>query len=1633
MANYFVACGGTGAHVMLAMVRLHLLGYPFGFFKDKRFPDLFLIDQDDGGGTRGGGTTAWEEVKKLLEKHSGRYDPKTAFGFNGTPNTQTVMPLPVGEDGSWYEELNGNLAFRFNGVGVLPLITSEDQRRIEYSRGMMGSPAVGSLLFSLKEYDQEESGQNFDKEYRSLLEKCSSEDASVVVCGSIVGGTGASVAPTLADRLSGKASKVMAVLVHQWFELDEEDKSNENHEKSRDRNLIMRQNAACGLAYSGKSLATSVATVLVGGPSESFVKRKYSGDNQQENHDSYLHVVAALAGLIHLFQDPKELGLYGVSGSSDQELTTDIRIGGSSDSTLGALIEKAKRLSNVLEIYCEALEKYVHETEGRNWIQKFRHLLNFGFIETHLLKVYEWVLDEVGGNSSKFESVCQELRNISEGYKSVLNWLKGLMSDRANQDKDEKWRLYISQVEQLRETDGTFATYKPRHLVDNKGEFIALTLFHWIATWVQSDDLPDPPDPIESVRGYWPLSKNKTDGLRPSWENPSGSLSKIDSSKISECLKDYFDLNDISPNGWPHPIAVAKQFQFLIENNDELAVRKLELLLVGHALNILELREVKFSDQSSRDPVSIETLIEKEYPNLAKYSLVYRKKTYGFSSPDTLLCPTQDVDESDWRKLWDEITSYTQTNSDWKTASEWGASGRKVRGRIALWVKGLKDQIPQNSPKWLTVLNQKFEDDTPQAFGASEWLNLPDDISKRRIPLPIDGWSQSHPSEEFLPETEDDRCFDATNQEDEIIEMVPGFNKYLGFERIKKELLSSLEYGISFIWKEHLDELQKAGQIFVWGANKSDDRVWIVKNLREDVIWINNLRVIDVETIQINRCVPLRQRPVPGSDAQQSDLKFPDLPLIPEYVRFARVFRGMEGEGDAIIDQNWKGLTEWEWDQKSGKVTWDIHLLGRPHKNQISINLGKEPELAEAHWMVWPNFKSNNDDEKPWRAYYIYEHSTKKSLEAQVMVADREGRPSKPKGRPSDPRGPGRTLEFSDGQHTGNAPVAFCAYDQELEEHMGIYAIKLTEYETDDKKWKLAIDFGTSHTVAAKELGGESQSIPLRSELGLHDSGLTLHISENWPDESTTNGKDLFHEMQLDLWRPTYIEEGRVPKNLRSVLRSDLWSLDKPKIGEIPNLRECWEPVSHYTIPPIQLNSNLREYVISDFKWKIDEDQPQLMGEESWLQEIYLGMVLEIFIAEVARDRQRLPSEIEFTFTYPLRGNSDGSTDRFEKTIKEKVLRYSEVGLGCKLNRDHLSLYSESHSAADLIGTKTPFEVKLVADLGGGTLDIFISTSDVKERDSRFVKQVADSAKLGANNLLKILVEGRDIYLPKEEGWQDYNSALPNLHAWMRSEGSSRLFKMVNTENEGLRGFQDKKDSNNARALIERYFRLIVDFLARSLVAYVVRYVWPKLELPDEQAKLKLIVQLRGNGWRLWYDSPDYHVIQRTMVKWIKERADELWKDVDFDEQISALRDLWDDEESVPQSDPKLAPICNAVGKSMNPNEAEENSYKFPLSKVRLLAREKDDDEKCWSDSLPFEGVPSNYSLRIREFSPPLSVHPPHDTQELVTKLENERMNEINKIISEEVRDTAGVDAPIAAAIWENMLRSAKFKNNEDS
>ena len=1641
--NSFVACGGTGAHVMMAMVRLHVLGCPFGFFVGKKFPDLYLVDKDyNQSAADVGERTAWGEVEELVGNHPGRYKPIDFFGFQRLPDCRIMTPLPLGPNGKWSEPPNNTLENRFPYSDILQLITSQDQRKIKYNLGMMASPAVGSLLFSLKRYDTKG-----DEDYIEFLENFT--EGNVVVCGSIVGGTGASVAPTLALRL--EKANVMAVLIHRWFKFSTRDESLENKEKAENRNKEMVENAAGGLAYSGRKLAEKVATVAVGGVP---VSREYTGDNQQSYKDSYVHVVGALAALRHFLSDEKiKKGLYGVSASNPSRLTDEIRIGEGEHSTLKDLVGQATCLVHVLESYCSELAEYERRS---GLLRRLINKINVGFLDTLRQEACKWVYDAVDQKVPKIEDVARELTKIKNDYDELLKWLRGLdveynMSPKdkdslevrynlLRQTKGEKFPVLQGEPHtQLKEKTGIRVS---------KEKYIALSLFHWIATrikiWWKDEKGETTGDDQANKSGYWPPTTVSIPEGAIKWKSP-GILGKVD--EPNRVLQDCFSLKDVSSNGWPHPIAVAEEFNFKIEERDETAIRKLELLLLGRALNLLRLEKLNIEEnENGEKSVSIEELIKNEYSDFAQYRLLHQStsKVYGFNSPKTLLCPTPDTSDQDWQDLWEEINYHTVAGN-WETSQKWGAYAREARGCIAAWVGRLEGGILENNCVKCLVINFPAKERGAATFGIAEWLPMhldgKEENGKEEIPLPVrNNFYVS--STEF---TKAEKSYDDPNDK-RIRDQIKGFDEYGGFRFIKDlRVPDSNHHKQSMMWRGHLDKLQAERKIFAWWRNEENNQIWIMKKFHEEVIHVKHLKVIDLETILIERCIPLIQRPVPGSDTKKDDLKFPDLPLQPEYISLAKA---SQDKDETLVDTDWLEMPErtYELDKKNKKVRWSLYLKGYPDPVTTDWIHYDRIEPAEAHWMIWPNFRAEDkEDSQQWKAYYIYEHSARK-LEARPILDRGDRKLSEPKKRPTNSLGPSRAVEFDakEGMHTGGPPVALCAYDHERGEYIGLYKICLfPRSKSATSEWKIAVDFGTSHTAAAVKTDRRSAPVTVTYETELDNlpstEKLSLHISENWPKDSSEKS-----EMQLDLWRPTYreVEQSETDQNKNAILPSDIWSLENIDSVIRTKIEDYWEPMTHYVIPLMNLRrKDSSEHTISGFKWQMTE--PHFADKEPWLRKRYLGMAIEIFVASVIRDERKLPRKIQFTFTYPLRWIDSRQKIKDFKDIVNAVLKHGEEDLGFRVSKGtDEPLYSESHAAADSAGQGKNYEVKLVADLGGGTLDILISTRDKKGKN-RFKKQVADSVQVGADSLLQIMAADIKTFLPESWWHKSPRICLADLRAWMRSEGSYTLFnrKSLGWKADGLdlQGFEDEKLAHDSRQLIDRYFQLIVDFLARSLVAYVAKDVWRnKLIEEEEHKKVKLIVSLRGNGWRLWYESEKYDEIQKEIGKEVENRAEdlwvragELWAKIDGNENPLLFQlEKYEWHKAITQKhkdtvrfDPKIAPIIEAVGKSQDTGSIDV--YKFPLSRVRLEGPKPRDDWREWVQPLPFTVDDStNTRLQMDEFDPPITMH---SSEKSIRIINDDLMKIINDYLREQEPDKSGLHAPVAAIIWETVLRSPQF------
>ena len=1261
-------------------------------------------------------------------------------------------------------------------------------------------------------------------------------------------------------------------------------------------------------------------------------------------------------------------------------------------------------------MYVELLKGYDYSRKN-----KILNLIKYGSTKDSPRPVIlEWLFRELKTDreSLKISNIRKELETITEIYVELILSLEKMGLDKATvPDIDEEFTSESNFVKYIKKADPP-SVQRSNPALSDDAKRIALSLFHWTAKWIQHVWRRKTNDQSVDVgsKGYLPsLTENVANegGLAFEWKKP-GHLGIAED--VQSVLKNYYRAENVASNGWADPIAVAKEFEYqIVKRKSPNALRKLEVLLAGRASGILEFKEIEYPP--SDNGCTLEYLIKQSYPNYARYKVVHRKneKLYGFSVPDTLLCPVPDLTEEDWKELWDDITDHGVPDSDWKDSDDWGyRGGNESRECVAVWIKRVLDESLPNHDRleWAkicdTELKRSRKRSRNKVFGIAEWLPLD---KGEKIPVPVLVES-TPPPRDFQPKGGRECTVDDVEISD--------FKQFENFKLISDFSMPRHGEHISMIWREHLELLQKKSKVFAWGEDKEANRIWIMENLRREVIWIKNIRVIDLNKIKIEKCIPIKQN---LRKSHAGKLKYPDLPLLPDYIGLAGCTPQDEGEFpiESSYNRNWEEVIGQ--DVEDNVVRWkDIYVLGRSKPVTITVPIDPD-ETATAHWMIWPNFKSKKDDDsRPWRAYYVYEQS--ESLRAQVLYLD-DDKLKLEKHHKRPPR-PSRALSFDtkERSHTGGPPVAFYACDHKGND-VGIYTINLQEFPRDNRIWELAVDFGTSHTVAA--IGDKSVSFNVESETGGEVGGTRL-ISEDW-------GKNVTDA--LDVWRPTYYQEEEEGDVLKSTLPSELWSFERLDSLDLDQIDTSWEPLTHYSIPAVRSMKKRGPdgagNTIGNFKWEM---KGRHEGREDSYRKMYLLMAIEFFLATYALEKQRLPDEIKFIFTYPLRGTSGGDTGRYQGLIS-RILQCSQKDLGYKKHQKEYC--SESHAAMIRMAVYEAgaLGVKIVADLGGGTLDILLSTPDFEGKSGRFKKEVADSAKLGTANLLRILV--KEDCLPSS--WKGSpNKRFQDLCAWMRLKGSDKLFKMGRTEEEieqlGLKGFtdtpEDTANANNARRLIERYLRLIIDFLARNLVAYVGN-VYEKLTTEDEREKLKLIVKLQGNGWRLWYETSEYEKIQEKMSEWVRERVQELWSE---NENIAHLGDrdqeLWG--ESSASEYPKLDTIRNAK-KALEhnkggPDDTWGKTYRFPLSELNVWIAGERQGNRMWYDKLPFEKLQNDSHLEIEEIAPPLRMRP---DDKRVKRIRNEMSKLTETLNKHAAKGDNKRNVPIGAVIWEAMLESEDF------
>ena len=916
-------------------------------------------------------------------------------------------------------------------------------------------------------------------------------------------------------------------------------------EKAQRRNRSMLENANSAFAYYGRSLARRVATVPVGVPDTAIRVRHYTSDTQQPISESFVHGVAALCCLRHfLDREPCSPGLYQMGAEDPTRLGGGNRLpGGARSGTIQSLANQAATLADVLDVFARTLAK--PQSGG-------------------VLGVVPAIYDEAVCLGAP-ERVAGALHRLVADYREHVAWMEEVLGAEPRPDLSltreslTRRRLATHRLESLRRGD----------IGDE--DAAALALLHWTADWIREYSRGEgaPSLVVQPARtthgGYWPPLVGH-DALNVAAEKP-GELTQVPDQNIQGTVQGFIREENLAQNGWPDPMAAADHFRYAIEHGHPTERRQLEMLLAGLVMGKLALRDI--APRENPPLLSLDHLVDeyrkKQLPEHARVAVVQEHRDgdvmLGFNSPYTLLCPTpienDEKREGAWGALWQALTG-SERPRDWRMEEirEWRPAGMAVR-QIRTWIEEEKRAHGGAAPPWTHV----FADDSapaPATCGRGRTLSVYWGTGAEAVPVTIA--LPTATSGDYWPD-EQTPLVDETD----LLTRAPALRSVttdvgVTFQMVEFTLLDREAPARAF-WREHLDHLQRHGDIAAFGTRPDGRKLAVLTADRRSATIIENAVLLDRDDMMVRDCTPMRQEPVPGSSTRPGRVRYPDYPLRSDYLglvetddgarvvellkrgepvhakhpsidegprrqttgsgrsttgsshwlqesseQAARAVRNLvsagqrvgravhDGEdlastGRGVVDALRRGAPARDGSSRgddtrrpSAKATWQLRLAGRSDLVPITLPVphadtaDDEDRHHRAHWMVWPRFRSKSK-EKPWRAYYVYEHCTDARLRLSTLWLDpdddrvRRRRPPK--------RAGAHPVSFRAGdrrEHTGGPPVAFSLENPESGQELGLYALNLEPLARRQGDVKVGLDFGTSHTVAAGSGGRREAS-----------------------------------------------------------------------------------------------------------------------------------------------------------------------------------------------------------------------------------------------------------------------------------------------------------------------------------------------------------------------------------------------------------------------------------------------------------------------------------------------------------------------------------------------------------------------------
>lgn len=221
MGNYLIGIGGTGAKCAEAFTHLGATG-----LMGTEACKIFFVDQDRGNGILG-------RSARTLQKYMDCRQFRGSNGFLGAnlqPYSERIWaPLPEDSKRSletYFSYRDPAPKYRLNAQ-LLDVLFTHKQIALPLDEGFRGNPAIGAAIMgSTVDLTSEQPWREF---YDNLQEDAANRGgASIVLVGSVFGGTGAAGIPTIAklikDHLQRQQIKnvsLAAVLVLPYFSFGE--------------------------------------------------------------------------------------------------------------------------------------------------------------------------------------------------------------------------------------------------------------------------------------------------------------------------------------------------------------------------------------------------------------------------------------------------------------------------------------------------------------------------------------------------------------------------------------------------------------------------------------------------------------------------------------------------------------------------------------------------------------------------------------------------------------------------------------------------------------------------------------------------------------------------------------------------------------------------------------------------------------------------------------------------------------------------------------------------------------------------------------------------------------------------------------------------------------------------------------------------------------------------------------------------------------------------------------------------------------------------------------------------------------------------------------------------------------------